>query len=57
MITFDEEGDKGIVLIGEKPDKYSFNINSPFCHATIIDEKRRISDPKWLYSGERSKKM
>ena len=39
MITFDEEGDKVIVLIVEKPNKYSLRYNTPFCHATIVMKK------------------
>lgn len=39
MISFDDDGDIGVVPINEIPDKYSLRYNTPFCHATIMAKK------------------
>lgn len=39
MISFDENGDIGVVKIVEKPDKFTLRWNTPFCHATIMARK------------------
>ena len=40
MISFDEEGDKGVVDVCENPTKDMLRFGSPFCHATIVARKK-----------------
>lgn len=53
MITFDENGDWGIIKNSEKPTKYDFIKNSPINHAPCIIRKEAFEDVEG-YTVDRS---
>lgn len=40
MLAFDDNGEKGVKSIIEKPDKYTMRYSTPFIHATIMMRKK-----------------